>query len=222
MKSKKIQINNFYLNNNLPFTLIAGPCVIESKNHAIEHAEEIFKICKKFSLNFIFKSSFDKANRTSSKSVRGVGLEKGLSILSDVKKSFNLPILTDVHETHQCKEIEEIVDIIQIPAFLCRQTDLLIAAANTKKVINVKKGQFLAPWDMKNVLDKILNNGNDQILLTERGTSFGYNTLVSDMRALPQMSSFGYPIVLLYMDEYTSCRSSTCMSSSFFVSSSAL
>ncbi len=195
MHQKIVKILNFEVSNNHPFFLIAGPCSIESKDHAINHAGIINEISKKLSINFVYKSSFDKANRTSTKSSRGVGLQKGLSILFDVKKSFNLPILTDVHETHQCKEIEEIVDIIQIPAFLCRQTDLLIAAANTKRIINVKKGQFLAPWDMKNVLDKILNNGNDQILLTERGTSFGYNTLVSDMRALPQMSSFGYPVV---------------------------
>ena len=195
MTQNIVEILNFKVSNKLPLFLIAGPCCIESKDHAINHAGMIKDICKKLNINFVYKSSFDKANRTSTKSSRGVGLEKGLSILSDVKKSFNLPILTDVHETHQCKYIEEIVDIIQIPAFLCRQTDLLIAAANTKRIINVKKGQFLAPWDMKNVLDKILNNGNDQILLTERGTSFGYNTLVSDMRALPQMSSFGYPIV---------------------------
>ena len=195
MTQNIVEILNFKVSNKFPLFLIAGPCSIESKDHAINHAGMIKDICKKLNINFVYKSSFDKANRTSTKSSRGVGLEKGLGILSDVKKSFNLPILTDVHETHQCKDIEEIVDIIQIPAFLCRQTDLLIAAANTKRVINVKKGQFLAPWDMKNVLDKILNNGNDQILLTERGTSFGYNTLVSDMRALPQMSSFGYPIV---------------------------
>ena len=195
MTQNIVEILNFKVSNKLPLFLIAGPCSIESKEHAINHAGKIREICIKLDINFVYKSSFDKANRTSTKSFRGVGLEKGLSILSDVKKSFNLPILTDVHVTHQCKDIEEIVDIIQIPAFLCRQTDLLIAAANTKRIINVKKGQFLAPWDMKNVLDKILNNGNDQILLTERGTSFGYNTLVSDMRALPQMSSFGYPIV---------------------------
>ena len=195
MTQNIVEILNFKVSNKFPLFLIAGPCSIESKDHAINHAGLIRDICKKLNINFVYKSSFDKANRTSTKSSRGVGLEKGLSILSDVKKSFNLPILTDVHETHQCKEIEEIVDIIQIPAFLCRQTDLLIAAANTKRVINVKKGQFLAPWDMKNVLDKILNNGNDQILLTERGTSFGYNTLISDMRSLPIMAKYGYPIV---------------------------
>ena len=195
MTQNIVEILNFKVSNELPFFLIAGPCSIESKEHAINHAGMIRDICNKLNINFVYKSSFDKANRSSAKSSRGVGIEKGLSILSDVKKTFNLPILTDVHETYQCKDVEEIVDIIQIPAFLCRQTDLLIAAANTKRVINVKKGQFLAPWDMKNVLDKILDNGNNQILLTERGTSFGYNTLISDMRALPQMSSFGYPVV---------------------------
>ena len=195
MKQNVVKILNFKVSNELPFFLIAGPCSIESKEHAINHAGMIREICNKLNINFVYKSSFDKANRSSSKSSRGGGFENGLNVLSEVKKTFNLPILTDVHEIYQCKDIEEIVDIIQIPAFLCRQTDLLIAAANTKRVVNVKKGQFLAPWDMKNVLDKILDNGNDQILLTERGTSFGYNTLVSDMRALPQMSSFGYPII---------------------------
>tara|TARA_B100000524_G_scaffold306963_1_gene182398 strand:+ start:32 stop:856 length:825 start_codon:yes stop_codon:yes gene_type:complete len=195
MKQNIVKILNFKVSNNLPFFLIAGPCSIESKDHAINHAGMIREICNKLNINFVYKSSFDKANRSSKKSFRGLGIDKGLSVLSDVKKCFNVPILTDVHETHQCKDVGEIVDIIQIPAFLCRQTDLLIAAAETKKIINVKKGQFLAPWDMKNVLDKILDNENDQILLTERGTCFGYNNLVSDMRAIPQMYSFGYPIV---------------------------
>ena len=190
-----VKILNFEVSNKHPFFLIAGPCSIESRDHALNHAGIIDEICKKLKINFVYKSSFDKANRSSKLSNRGVGIKSGLNILSDVKKSFNVPILTDVHETYQCKEVEEIVDIIQIPAFLCRQTDLLAAASKTQKVINVKKGQFLAPWDMKNVLDKILDNGNNQILLTERGTSFGYNALVSDMRAIPQMSSFGYPIV---------------------------
>jgi len=195
MTQNIVEILNFKVSNKLPLFLIAGPCSIESKDHAINHAGMIKDICKKLNINFVYKSSFDKANRSSTKSSRGVGLEKGLSILSDVKKSFNLPILTDVHETHQCKEIEEIVDIIQIPAFLCRQTDLLIAAAKTGKIINVKKGQFLAPWDMANVIKKIEDSGNKNILITERGASFGYNTLVSDMRALPIMSKFGFPIV---------------------------
>jgi len=195
MTQKIVEILNFKASNNYPFFLIAGPCSIEGKDHAINHAGMIREICNKLNINFVYKSSFDKANRSSKKSPRGVGIEKGLSILSDVKKTFNIPILTDVHETYQCKDVGEIVDIIQIPAFLCRQTDLLTASAKTKKVINVKKGQFLAPWDMKNVVDKILDSGNDKILITERGTSFGYNTLVSDMRAIHQMSSFGFPIV---------------------------
>ena len=195
MTQNIVEILNFKVSNKLPLFLIAGPCSIESKEHAINHAGMIKDICKKLSINFVYKSSFDKANRTSTESSRGVGLEKGLSILSDVKKSFNLPILTDVHETHQCKDVAEIVDILQIPAFLCRQTDLLTAASETKKVINVKKGQFLAPWDMVNVTKKIEESGNKNILVTERGASFGYNTLVSDMRALPIMSRFGFPIV---------------------------
>jgi 2-dehydro-3-deoxyphosphooctonate aldolase (KDO 8-P synthase) len=195
MKHNAIKINNFNVSNDLPFILIAGPCSIESKDHAIDHAGKINEICKQLNLNFVYKSSFDKANRSSSLSSRGVGIDQGLNILSDVKKTFGIPLITDVHESYQCKDVANVVDIIQIPAFLCRQTDLLYAAAETNKIINVKKGQFLAPWDMKNVLNKIVNYGNNQVLLTERGTSFGYNTLVSDMRAIPQMSQFGYPII---------------------------
>ena len=195
MKHNIIKINNFYVSNDLPFFLIAGPCSIESKDHAIDHAGKINEICKQLNLNFVYKSSFDKANRSSSLSSRGVGIDQGLKILSDVKKTFGIPLITDVHESYQCKDVANVVDIIQIPAFLCRQTDLLYAAAETNKIINVKKGQFLAPWDMKNVLNKIVDYGNNQVLLTERGTSFGYNTLVSDMRAIPQMSQFGYPII---------------------------
>lgn len=195
MEQKKIKIHNFDVSNNLPFFLIAGPCSIESNAHAIDHAGKINEICKKLSINFVYKSSFDKANRSSSLSSRGVGIDQGLKILSDVKKTFGIPLITDVHESYQCKDVANVVDIIQIPAFLCRQTDLLYAAAETNKIINVKKGQFLAPWDMKNVLNKIVDYGNNQVLLTERGTSFGYNTLVSDMRAIPQMSEFGYPII---------------------------
>ena len=195
MTQNIVKILNFKVSNNFPFFLIAGPCSIESKEHAINHAGMIKDICNKLNINFVYKSSFDKANRSSLKSSRGVGFENGLSILSEVKKSLNLPVLTDVHETHQCKDVKEIVDIIQIPAFLCRQTDLLIAAAKTGKIINVKKGQFLAPWDMSNVIKKIEDSGNKNILITERGASFGYNTLVSDMRALPIMSKFGFPIV---------------------------
>jgi len=195
MKHHAIKINNFNVSNDLPFFLIAGPCSIESKDHAIDHAGKINEICKQLNLNFVYKSSFDKANRSSSLSSRGVGIDQGLKILSDVKKTFGIPLITDVHESYQCKDVANVVDIIQIPAFLCRQTDLLYAAAETNKIINVKKGQFLAPWDMKNVLNKIVDYGNNQVLLTERGTSFGYNTLVSDMRAIPQMSQFGYPII---------------------------
>jgi 2-dehydro-3-deoxyphosphooctonate aldolase (KDO 8-P synthase) len=195
MKHNSIKINNFNVSNDLPFFLIAGPCSIESKDHAIDHAGKINEICKQLNLNFVYKSSFDKANRSSSLSSRGVGIDQGLKILYDVKKTFGIPLITDVHESYQCKDVANVVDIIQIPAFLCRQTDLLYAAAETNKIINVKKGQFLAPWDMKNVLNKIVDYGNNQVLLTERGTSFGYNTLVSDMRAIPQMSQFGYPII---------------------------
>ena len=195
MHQKIVKILNFEVSNNHPFFLIAGPCSIESMDHAINHAGVINEISKKLSINFVYKSSFDKANRSSKNSKRGVGIEQGLEILSSVKETFNIPILTDVHEPFQCKDVAKIVDIIQIPAFLCRQTDLLTAAAETNKIINIKKGQFLAPWDMKNVLDKILDVGNKNVLLTERGTSFGYNTLVSDMRSIPQMSEFGYPIV---------------------------
>ncbi len=195
MEQKKIKIHNFDVSNNLPFFLIAGPCSIESNAHAIDHAGKINEICKKLNINFVYKSSFDKANRTSLKSKRGIGLDDGLKILSEVKKTFNIPIITDVHEPYQCSEVANVVDIIQIPAFLCRQTDLLNAAAITNKVINVKKGQFLAPWDMKNVLNKMIEFGNSNVLLTERGTSFGYNTLISDMRSLPQMADYGYPII---------------------------
>jgi len=195
MEQKKIKIHNFDVSNNLPFFLIAGPCSIESNAHAIDHAGKINEICKKLNINFVYKSSFDKANRTSLNSKRGIGLDDGLKILSEVKKTFNIPIITDVHEPYQCPEVANVVDIIQIPAFLCRQTDLLNAAAITNKVINVKKGQFLAPWDMKNVLNKMIEFGNSNVLLTERGTSFGYNTLISDMRSLPQMADYGYPII---------------------------
>ena len=195
MKNKIIKIKKFSLGNNLPLTLIAGPCQIESKDHCHMIASRIKEITNKLKIGFIFKSSFDKANRTSLKSQRGVGLEKSLSIFDFISKDLDIPILTDVHNVEQCKIVSDVVDIIQIPAFLCRQTDLLVAAAKTNKVINVKKGQFLAPWDMKNVIKKIEDTGNDKILLTERGVSFGYNTLVSDMRSLSILSDFGYPVV---------------------------
>ena len=195
MKQKSVNISNFEVSNEHPFFLIAGPCSIEGKNHAIDHAGKIKEICDSLNIKLVYKSSFDKANRSSSSSIRGVGLEKGLDILSAVKEIFNIPLITDVHESYQCKEVSNVVDIIQIPAFLCRQTDLLIAAAETQKVINIKKGQFLAPWDMLNVIKKVSQSGNNNILLTERGTSFGYNALVSDMRSIPQMSRFGFPVV---------------------------
>ena len=195
MKQNSVKISNFEVSNHKPFFLIAGPCSIESKNHAIDLAGKIKEICDSLKINFVYKSSFDKANRSSLLSTRGVGLEKGLVILSLVKETFNIPIITDVHESYQCKEVASIVDVIQIPAFLCRQTDLLISAAETQKVINIKKGQFLAPWDMANIVKKVTESGNNKIMLTERGTSFGYNTLVSDMRSIPQMSQLGIPVI---------------------------
>ena len=195
MKNYTIKCKNLLISNKKPLTLIAGPCQLESEQHAIEMVRKIKKITSKLKINFIYKTSFDKANRTSLKSKRGIGLEKSLKIFQKIKKKFNVPILTDVHTVEQCKIISNFVDIIQIPAFLCRQTDLLIAAAKTNKIINIKKGQFLAPWDMINVTKKISDNGNKNILVTERGASFGYNTLVSDMRSLVIMSKNGYPVV---------------------------
>ncbi len=197
MTNKIIKISNdVTFANNLPFVLIAGPCQIESRDHAIDMAGKIKEITDKLNIKLIYKSSFDKANRTSISGKRGVGLEKSLQIFSEVKKTFSLPILTDVHENEQCAQVAPVVDILQIPAFLCRQTNLLVAAAKTGRIINVKKGQFLAPWDMQNVAKKIEDSGNSQILLTDRGTSFGYNTLVSDMRSFPIMAQTGYPVII--------------------------
>ena len=192
---KKIKIGGFEVKNDNKFFLIAGPCVIENRDHALHHAKMIKQICDELSLNFVFKSSFDKANRTNISSSRGVGIEKGLEILNEIKNSLNVPVLTDVHESYQCDLLKEVVDIIQIPAFLCRQTDLLLNASNTGKIINIKKGQFLAPWDMVNVVEKIKSTGNEKIILTERGNSFGYNNLVFDLRSLIEMKKIGYPIV---------------------------
>ena len=192
---KKIKIGGFEINNDNKLFLIAGPCVIESKDHALYHAQMIKKICNEISIDFVFKSSFDKANRTNINSSRGVGLEKGLEILNEIKNSLNIPVLTDIHESYQCDLLKEVVDIIQIPAFLCRQTDLLLNASNTGKIVNIKKGQFLAPWDMVNVVEKIKSTGNENIILTERGSSFGYNNLVFDLRSLIEMKKTGYPIV---------------------------
>ena len=194
---KKIKINNFEISNSSPFCLIVGPCLIESRDHAMKMAEFIYEICQETRINFIFKSSFDKANRTSVQSTRGVGLFKALEIFNEIKSNINCPILTDIHNETQCNEISgsDIVDIIQIPAFLCRQTDLLIAAGKSKKIINVKKGQFLSPHDMPNIIEKIHTTNNQQILLTERGTSFGYNNLVSDFRSIEIMKGFEYPVI---------------------------
>ena len=195
MKQKIIKISNFKVANNLPLTLIAGPCQLESQAHAFKMVDRIQRIAKKLKINFIYKTSFDKANRTSLSGKRGLGLEKSMAIFDQIKKKFKVPILTDVHTAEQCSIVSRHADILQIPAFLCRQTDLLIAAAKTGKIINVKKGQFLAPWDMKNVVSKIQNGGNKNILITERGVCFGYNTLISDFRAIPTLKEFGYPVI---------------------------
>lgn len=192
---KTITIQNIHIANDRPITLIAGPCQMESRDHAFDMCGALKEITGKLGIPFIYKSSFDKANRTSLKGKRGIGLEAALPVFADLKKEFGMPVLTDIHNEAQCAEVATVVDILQIPAFLCRQTDLLIAAAKTGAVVNVKKGQFLAPWDMKNVVAKISESGNDNILLTERGASFGYNTLVSDMRALPIMAQTGYPVI---------------------------
>ena len=195
MINHKVKCSNFEIANDKPFTLIAGPCQLEDEDHAIKISSELKKITSELGINLIYKTSFDKANRTSLKGKRGMGLEKSLPIFDKIRNEIGLPILTDVHTAEQCAVVANHVDVLQIPAFLCRQTDLLIAAAKTGKIINVKKGQFLAPWDMANVIKKIEESGNKNILITERGASFGYNTLVSDMRALPIMSKFGFPIV---------------------------
>ena len=195
MTNHKVKCSNFEIANDKPFTLIAGPCQLENEEHAIKISSELKKITSDLEINLIYKTSFDKANRTSLKGKRGMGLEKSLPIFDKIRNEVGLPVLTDVHTAEQCSIIANHVDVLQIPAFLCRQTDLLIAAAKTGKIINVKKGQFLAPWDMANVIKKIEDSGNKNILITERGASFGYNTLVSDMRALPIMSKFGFPIV---------------------------
>ena len=195
MENKVINCNGIEISNNKKITLIAGPCQLETEQHAMDMSGKIKEICKKFDIGFIYKTSFDKANRTSLKGKRGAGLEKSLPVFDKIKKELNIPILTDVHNEKQCNVVSNHVDILQIPAFLCRQTDLLVAAAKTKKIINVKKGQFLAPWDMVNVTKKISDSGNENILVTERGVSFGYNTLVSDMRSIPIMAKNGYPIV---------------------------
>ena len=192
---KIVKCNSLKISNNSPLTLIAGPCQLENEKHALDVAEKLKVITNELNLGLIYKTSFDKANRTSLKGKRGTGLEKSLPIFDKIRNNLNIPVLTDVHSIDQCEVVANHVDILQIPAFLCRQTDLLVAAAKTGKIINVKKGQFLAPWDMVNVTKKIEDSGNKNILVTERGASFGYNTLVSDMRSLPIMAKNGYPVV---------------------------
>ena len=191
-----VSVGSVRFGNVLPFSLIAGPCALESRAHALEMAAALKEIASKVGVGLVFKSSFDKANRTSAVSARGAGLDAALPIFAEIRETLGLPVLTDVHEAAQCARVAEVVDVLQIPAFLCRQTDLLVAAAETGRVINVKKGQFLAPWDMKNVVAKITTAGNADVLVTERGVSFGYNTLVSDMRALPILKEqTGAPVI---------------------------
>lgn len=190
-----ITVGNVTFANEAPLSLIAGPCQMESRQHAFDMAGKLKEQTDKLGIGLVYKSSFDKANRTSLNASRGIGLEKALEVFSDIKKEFGLPVITDVHNEQQCAEVAPIVDILQVPAFLCRQTDMLVAAAKTGRVINIKKGQFLAPWDMKNVLAKVAESGNPNVMATERGASFGYNTLVSDMRALPIMAGFGAPVI---------------------------
>ena len=195
MKNLTVKCGSIEISNSNNFCLIAGPCQLETEQHAMDMSGKIKEITSKLGVNFIYKTSFDKSNRTSLKGKRGIGLERSLPIFDKIKKELKIPILTDVHNIEQCSIVADHVDILQIPAFLCRQTDLLIAAAKTKKIINVKKGQFLAPWDMVNVTKKISDSGNNNILVTERGASFGYNTLVSDMRSLPIMAKNGFPVI---------------------------
>lgn len=190
-----VEVGGIEIANNRPFTLIAGPCVLESRQHAMEMSVAIREICQRVGVPVIYKTSFDKANRSSVTGERGLGLSKGLDVLADVKQTTGLPVLTDVHSEDQCQVVSEVADVLQIPAFLCRQTDLLRAAASTGKVINIKKGQFMAPWDMHNVTKKMEAFGNERVILCERGASFGYNRLVSDMRALPIMAQNGYPVM---------------------------
>ena len=193
--SAVVAVGQARFGNNLPLTLIAGPCALESRAHALEMAQALKEIAARLGIGLVYKTSFDKANRTSLTSVRGMGLEQALPILAEIRESVGLPVVTDVHEPDQCHIAAEAVDVLQIPAFLCRQTDLLLAAARTGKPVNVKKGQFLAPWDMKHVVAKLVGAGNPNVLVTERGVSFGYNTLVSDMRALPILAETGAPVI---------------------------
>ena len=195
MENKLVKCGKLSISNTSPFTLIAGPCQLENEKHALDVAGQLKKITEKIGIGLIYKTSFDKANRTSLMGKRGAGLEKALPVFDKIRKDLGIPILTDIHTIDQCAVVSKHVDVLQIPAFLCRQTDLLVAAAKTGKEVNVKKGQFLAPWDMVNVTKKIEDSGNKNILVTERGASFGYNTLVSDMRSIPIMAKNGYPVV---------------------------
>jgi 2-dehydro-3-deoxyphosphooctonate aldolase (KDO 8-P synthase) len=190
-----VAVGKVRFGNALPLALIAGPCALESHAHAFEMAAALKEMTARLDIGFVYKTSFDKANRTSAKSARGVGLDEALPIFAELREKLNVPVLTDVHEPPQCAVVAEVVDILQIPAFLCRQTDLLVAAAQAGRAVNVKKGQFLAPWDMANVVDKLTGAGNRDVLVTERGVAFGYNTLVSDMRALPQLAKTGAPVI---------------------------
>ena len=193
----KVELKNFKISNDLPFVLITGPCVIENESHSLFMAEKINKICDKLKINFVYKSSFDKANRSNIESSRGVGIKEAIKIFKKIKNNFNCPILTDIHNEYQCDFLSEesCIDILQVPAFLCRQTDLLLSAGKTNKVLNVKKGQFLSPYDVKNIFQKIESTKNNKILITERGTSFGYNNLISDFRSLEIMKRFEYPVI---------------------------
>lgn len=194
MRHHTVPLQGFVIGEKQPFAVISGPCIIESESHTLSCAEVLVNICSKLQLPLIFKASYDKANRSAGASFRGPGLTQGLKILHKVKKTFGIPVTTDIHETSHAAPAAEVCDLLQIPAFLCRQTDLLLAAAHTGRAVNVKKGQFLAPWDMKNVVEKITSTGNHHLILTDRGTCFGYNNLVSDMRAIPIMKEFGYPV----------------------------
>ncbi|MBO6893161.1 MAG: 3-deoxy-8-phosphooctulonate synthase [Roseibium sp.] len=193
--NREVSVGNVTFSNETSFSLIAGPCALESREHALECAAFIKEVTDRLGIETVFKTSYDKANRTSLAGGRGIGMAEALPIFAEIKETLGMPVLTDVHSAEQCAPVGEVVDILQIPAFLCRQTDLLVAAAKTGKVVNVKKGQFLAPWDMKNVLRKVTDSGNPNVMLTERGASFGYNTLVSDMRSLPIMAETGAPVI---------------------------
>ena len=190
-----VKVGGLEISNTKRLVVFAGPCQMESQAHALETASALKEICERLDIGLVYKSSFDKANRTSANSARGIGLKEALPIFADIKEKLGLPVVTDIHEVDQCEPVAEVADVLQIPAFLCRQTDLLVAAARTERTIKIKKGQFLAPWDMKNVVGKVLSAGNSNILLTERGASFGYNTLVSDMRSLPIMAETGCPVI---------------------------